>query len=410
MRMRANTAVLMFAGLAALLIAGCRQSTGVAPVAITHIACDPKTPRLGDKVTFAADIRNNTKQTIPAGIPISVVFAIDGEVSETAQYTDIVLKPGQSKQVEAQITGDHPAWVATRGPHIVGAMVVLNRPDGTPAGVGGLWNGLLRISPPDGKSVIKIMPLGDSITNGNKTGTSYRYFLYKHLAAAGYHDIHFVGSIHTIQFGLPPRDTDWDMDHEGHSGWRSDEICSGHVDPANPFVGKLTGKLGWAKIYRPDIVILNLGCNDLEQGRTPQEAVKNVRTCISALRAANSDVAVALCELIPAWNREPGYDKYTVFNAFLLQMAVKDSTPRSPIEMVDLYSALNVNTDLIDGVHANDQGNEKMANRIYPHLMDLIHRREMQIDSRHKRHASLEPSSTSATSAIDEQEASEAGL
>ena len=79
----------------------------------------------------------------------------------------------------------------------------------------------------------KIMPLGDSITNGNSSGVvpdnsafyvSYRKPLWDRLKAAGYvvNDDVFVGTLISGDAVA-----DFDPDHDGHPGWRADEIVNG---------------------------------------------------------------------------------------------------------------------------------------------------------------------------------------
>ena len=71
----------------------------------------------------------------------------------------------------------------------------------------------------------KIMPLGDSITQGVASGVpdeafqvSYRKALYDNLKAAGYvvNDEIFVGSLISGESVA-----DFDPNHEGHPGWRT---------------------------------------------------------------------------------------------------------------------------------------------------------------------------------------------
>ena len=70
------------------------------------------------------------------------------------------------------------------------------------------------------EAAIRIMPLGDSITQGASSGVtdedfqvSYRLDLWDKLRNAGY-DVDFVGSLNS---GSSMED--FDADHEGHPGW-----------------------------------------------------------------------------------------------------------------------------------------------------------------------------------------------
>src|SRR5262245_49058971 len=92
----------------------------------------------------------------------------------------------------------------------------------------------------------RIMPLGDSITQGNTATDSYRRPLWKRFQDARL-DVDFVGSQRDNNGGPPPA-ADFDLDHEGHWGWRADEIL-GSID-------------GWAAAARPDVVLVHRGSND----------------------------------------------------------------------------------------------------------------------------------------------------
>ena len=67
---------------------------------------------------------------------------------------------------------------------------------------------------------IRVLPLGDSITDGAGAPGGYRLRLYQLLTNAGF-NVDFVGTLTDNGApGLP------DPDHEGHSGWRIDQIDS----------------------------------------------------------------------------------------------------------------------------------------------------------------------------------------
>ena len=61
---------------------------------------------------------------------------------------------------------------------------------------------------------VKVMPLGDSITDGITVPGAYRTGLWQRFAGGGY-KVDFVGSLSGGPSNLG------DHDHEGHSGWRS---------------------------------------------------------------------------------------------------------------------------------------------------------------------------------------------
>src|SRR5688500_13073151 len=85
-----------------------------------------------------------------------------------------------------------------------------------------------------------IMPLGNSVTQGDPSHFTYRYILWQKLNTAGC-SFNYVGSQNTNSGGTPTYpNMSFDRDHEGHWGWRADEL--------------LAGLPGWLAGYTPDIV------------------------------------------------------------------------------------------------------------------------------------------------------------
>lgn len=218
---------------------------------------------------------------------------------------------------------------------------------------------------------IKVMPLGDSITAGTDQTyafpmASYRCELYKSLAAAGY-SVDFVGSVHgQWGNGYPEIDpptycTMIDWDQEGHSGWAIYHI----LDGAGSWPGTLAT---WATQYTPDVVLIHLGTNNFVYGPPNypapdvEAAISQMARVIDTLRAANPRVRIVLAQILPCMA-----DKQNLipqFNARLVTLADQKNAPFSPIVVVDMYSGFNfADHFLADGVHPNQNGENKMAVR-----------------------------------------------
>src|SRR5512143_1579034 len=88
------------------------------------------------------------------------------------------------------------------------------------------------------------MPLGDSITDGYVVPGAYRIKLWKDITGNGL-KVDFVGSLSNGPAELP------DKNHEGHSGWRIDQLDS-NIN-------------GWMDTYKPRIVLIHIGTNDITQ-------------------------------------------------------------------------------------------------------------------------------------------------
>ena len=196
------------------------------------------------------------------------------------------------------------------------------------------------------------MPLGDSITESITGLNSYRYFLWHLLIDHGYH-VDFVGSRHGVGNG-PPANPDFDMDHEGHSGWRADEI--------------LDRIQTWARAASPDFVLLHIGTNDLWQGQTVGSTVTDIGDIVDVLRTVNPHIGIVLAQLIPT-SADFGIP---ALNAELPALAAKKNQPASPIVLVDQYRGFDPATMTYDGTHPTDSGNSRMADRWFEKLASLL--------------------------------------
>lgn len=198
----------------------------------------------------------------------------------------------------------------------------------------------------------RVMPLGDSITEGSDGAVTWRYHLEKKLVAAGLR-VDYVGSRRGVQRGRPRFD-DFDADHEGHWGWTSGEVRA-RIDE-------------WARSARPDVVLLHLGTNDL--GGDPAAIATNLAAIVDALRAANPNVAILVARLIPvAGVPRPILDSARDATE---RMAREKTTVRSPIVVVRQDEGFDVARDTYDGIHPNDAGERKMADRWFEALRPLL--------------------------------------
>ena len=121
----------------------------------------------------------------------------------------------------------------------------------------------------------EILPLGDSITEGvGGTGGGYRARLHLLLNNAG-DSFNFVGS--ATNNSTPALINSGQHYHEGHSGYRIDQIegdLTGLVSSDPAFDTSNGGHwldggiaVGRAPIF-PDLILLHIGTNDASQGRT----------------------------------------------------------------------------------------------------------------------------------------------
>jgi len=201
-------------------------------------------------------------------------------------------------------------------------------------------------------SQTRIMPLGDSITEGvlgSSDDTGFRRALYLSLAGAGY-SVHFVGSRVN---GSP---TDFDRNHEGHSGWRADQIRD--------------STSSWLTANPADIILLHIGTNDISQGQTVSSTINEVNQILERIDAKSTATVVFLARII---NRNDGYSATTSnYNVQLKALADTRIANGDLIIIVDQEAALNYPSDLADAVHPNDAGYAKMAQCWFTTLSDYL--------------------------------------
>ena len=132
---------------------------------------------------------------------------------------------------------------------------------------------------------LKIMPLGDSITEGWMASlidhpegdiAGYRGPLYTKLVAAGY-AVQFVGSNTTFPGTLPASQ----IHHEGHSGWM---ISAGTVgtesrDGLTDHINTWLGPSG----VDPNVILLMIGTNDVRLNNQLATAPDRLSTLISKI-------------------------------------------------------------------------------------------------------------------------------
>ncbi|MCC6612528.1 MAG: hypothetical protein IT320_03560 [Anaerolineae bacterium] len=211
-----------------------------------------------------------------------------------------------------------------------------------------------------GQTPIKIMPLGDLITQGTTEQNSYRRTLWYLLDYDGY-AVDFVGSqngnynLAPPPETLPPPNPDFDLDHEGHFTAKANDI--------------LAGIPTWASAAQPDIVLLHIGSLDLAAGETVDSTINEISQIIDALRVARPDVKILLAQIIP----KQGIDDATLdaFNASIAALAVTKTTAQSPIVLVDQATGFSLGFTL-DGTLPNDYGEAWLAVNWYDALTTVL--------------------------------------
>jgi acyl-CoA thioesterase-1 len=185
---------------------------------------------------------------------------------------------------------------------------------------------------------LRIMPMGDSITEAEVGHNSYRRDLWNTLRGAGC-QVDFVGSQSGVLGGNPPN-ADFDQGHEGHWGWRTDQVSAQAAR--------------WVANSAPDIVLVHLGTNDMFQGESAAGAAQELGTLIDNIRAGKPDARILVAKII---TNAPDPSGASALNAQIDGVAASRG-----VSVVDQASGFSI-ADLYDGVHPNASGESKLAAR-----------------------------------------------
>jgi lysophospholipase L1-like esterase len=214
--------------------------------------------------------------------------------------------------------------------------------------------GMLKVSLMQIRSLqapFKVLPLGDSITAGIIAGDprqgGYRTVLWK-MAQAQNWNMHFVGGSGSGPDDLPEKN------HEGHPGARIEEITS--------IVPRMAQ-------YRPQIVLLHAGTNDLINNVSPQQAADRMVVLLNRLTETLPDAVIIVAQIVPS--QAKGGENIPLFNQFLAGTVDSMADQGKHITTVDMYHALGPG-DLSDGIHPNQSGYQHMAEVWYQALGRLL--------------------------------------
>lgn len=203
---------------------------------------------------------------------------------------------------------------------------------------------------------IRILPLGNSITQADNEHLSYRYVLWTRLVDLGI-EVDFVGSTREHFGGTPSYPShagrSFDPDHEGHWGWRADHILAGRGSG---------GLAQWLGLYDADIVLMHLGTNDVFAGQDEAETLDELTQIVMQLRSDNPEVAILWALLIPTEDADIAASIASLNTQAAAVARALDSS-ESPVRVVDLNQGFDAAAWTYDGVHPSLVGETWMAER-----------------------------------------------
>ena len=224
---------------------------------------------------------------------------------------------------------------------------------------------------------IKIMPLGDSITDDGVTNGAWRQYLQPLLDANGY-PFTFVGRNQSVPYGSFTK-----TNHEGYSG--------AVVAPPGVLSYSVHGYAG-TDVYlqkitadaltnvTPDLVLVLIGVNDIGRGRNPyQVATNDMPNLLDIIfsNAPNADVILAkITSLYNASLAGLNYVAYatnvSIYNDALQAMVNQRRALGQKVSLADMFSVVDINTMFTsDYVHPNTLGLQAIAQEWFTRIQAI---------------------------------------
>lgn len=204
---------------------------------------------------------------------------------------------------------------------------------------------------------IRIMPLGDSITQGNDK-EEYRTELWKLLSIRQI-DFEFVGTSNNGSDSLPFKD------NEGHGGFT--------IGPDNSFVGNIYDNISEYMEKDPHVILMLLGCNDFFRDNVDyQTSPQRLAGLIDKIYEIKPDVQLFVASLTQVnWDKNFGAD----FNAAIPNIVKERQKLGREIFFVDMRNecGFDISTDLKeDGLHPTQSGFNKIAKVWYDNIISYL--------------------------------------
>jgi acyl-CoA thioesterase-1 len=122
-------------------------------------------------------------------------------------------------------------------------------------------------------------------------------------------------------------------------------------------------RLDWALADRPDLVILELGANDMLRGVDPAVTRANLDQMLAKLRASGARVLLAGMRAAPNLGTQYGAE----FEAIYAELSEKYRVPLYPFFLEGVATEPSLNQP--DGLHPNAAGVAEIVRRILPQVL-----------------------------------------
>lgn len=203
----------------------------------------------------------------------------------------------------------------------------------------------------------RIMPLGDSITDGvgSSHGASYRLELFR-LSLMNNKKLTFVGSHES-----GPNMVDnvaFPKKQEGHSGWT--------IDDGGGRSGLYPKMQEWLTAQPPHIVTLMIGTNDVDLNLDLANAPKRLGLLLDRIIQYAPGALIVVAQMVPTTD-DTENQRVMTYNNAIPELVKTRADAGKHVTMVDMYGGFTKNANykteyMNDKLHPKDAGYVAMAN------------------------------------------------
>jgi len=205
------------------------------------------------------------------------------------------------------------------------------------------WSGSLVAR--DNYSMLRIMPLGDSLTSGDVTATVLEPNGYRLPLWNNFKEIRAIDLVGTLKHG----GNFLDRDHAGYDGFTTVQID-----------GIVNANLN---THDPDLVILMAGTNDSNNSANNAAVYRaNLVTLMNKIKVYDTQIPIVLMTLIPAKNNTTRNDRINTYNTEIRNLVSTDTT--GYLFLADVNGIVNTN-NYADDLHPLDSEYMVIANRLF---------------------------------------------
>ncbi|WP_436892093.1 GDSL-type esterase/lipase family protein [Nocardiopsis dassonvillei] len=208
--------------------------------------------------------------------------------------------------------------------------------------------------PPSGE--LRVMVVGDSLTQGSSGDHTWRYHLWRHL----------TGNEVAVDF-VGPYDDLYDLDEEGFGAdtYAEPDFDRDHAARWGHSAGELSDEASLlAAEYTPHYLLLLSGLEDILSGGSADRALEGVGETVSTVRVVQGETRFVVGELPPV--EGTGDDaranaEITRFNMGVVALAEQLTSAESPVVIARVADGYSPVRDNWDEAHPNARGQLRIA-------------------------------------------------